>query len=144
MKRQIATKVAWSFLGKPYLWGGDDPMAGFDCSGFCIEILKSVGILPRGGDWTAEGLKDRFKSKPVNEPKEGCLVFWRSKHGPQIVHVEYCLDNELAIGASGGGSSTTDETAAIQQNAYIKVRPFRSRNGIWGFVDPFKSEGGLV
>jgi len=28
-----------------YLWGGDDPLAGFDCSGFVIEILKSVGIL---------------------------------------------------------------------------------------------------
>jgi cell wall-associated NlpC family hydrolase len=136
---KIATDVAWAFLGTPYRWGGDDPMEGFDCSGFVVEILKSVGILPRGGDWTAEGLKNKFKDKIVNEPYQGCLVFWRSKHSTRIVHVEYCLDGEFTIGASGGGSTTTDEAAAARQNAYIKVRPFRSRSGLWGFVDPFKT-----
>ena len=130
---EAASKVAWSFLGKPYLWGGDDPMAGFDCSGYCIEILKSVGALPRSGDWTAAGLYGRFPSTEI--PHEGCLVFWAK--GNKIIHVEYCLDGFLAIGASGGGSDTTDEAAAINENAYIKIRPFRSRDGIYGFVNPF-------
>lgn len=133
-KIDAATKVAWSFIGKPYLWGGDDPMAGFDCSGFCIEILKSVGALPRKGDWTASGLYDRLTA--VEEAWEGCLVFWKNSSG-KIIHVEYCLDDILSIGASGGGSKTTDEAAAIKQNAYIKVRPFNSRSGLAGFVDPF-------
>ena len=56
--RSVATKVAWHYLGTPYIWGGDD-FSGFDCSGFVIEILKSVGILPRDGDWTAAMLKSR-------------------------------------------------------------------------------------
>ncbi len=137
LHRTVATDVAWSFIGRPYVWGGDDPVKGFDCSGFCIEILKSVGILPRGGDWTAEGLRDKFKDQVTQDPKEGCLVFWHAPHGTKIIHVEYCLNDSLSIGASGGGSTTTDEAAAIKQNAYIKVRPFRSRSGLWGFVDPF-------
>ena len=136
-KKSTATLVAWSFIGKPYLWGGDDPVAGFDCSGFCIEILKSVGLLPRGGDWTAQNLADKFKEHKTDSPSEGCLVFWQNRSG-RIIHVEYCLDGELAIGASGGGSKTTDEADAIAQNAYIKVRPFRSRAALWGFVYPFK------
>lgn len=41
-QRKIATKVAWSFIGKWYKWGGDDP-SGFDCSGFVIEILIGYG-----------------------------------------------------------------------------------------------------
>ena len=48
-------------------------LRGFDCSGYCIEILKSVGLLPRKGDWTAAGLFEKFGK--VVEPSTGCLVF---------------------------------------------------------------------
>ena len=135
---KISTKIAWSFLGRPYIWGGDDPIAGFDCSGFCIEILKSVGVLPRRGDWTAEQLRDKFFNMRVQLPHEGCLVFYRGHLSEKIVHVEYCLNEMLSIGASGGGSRTQDEDDAIVQNAYIKIREIYSRNGVWGFVNPFK------
>jgi len=138
MSKSIASKVAFSFLGKPYLWGGDDPMAGFDCSGLCIEILKSVGVLPRKGDWTAEGLWNRFKDYEVQFPYEGCLVFWTNKKGDKVIHVEYALDGELCIGASGGGSKTTSKQAAINKNAYIKVRPWSGRKKIKGLIDPYK------
>ena len=131
--REIALKVAWSFLGKPYLWGGDDPMAGFDCSGFVIECLKSVGRLPRTGDWTANGLYERFKVVVISY--EGCLVFW--ENNGRIIHVELCIDDIYAIGFSGGGSDTLTVQDAIKANAYCKVRPFRSRAGLYGFVDPF-------
>ena len=143
---EIATKVAWSFLDTPYMWGGDDPMAGLDCSGFCIEILQSVGLLPRSGDWTAQMLYERFVGSPQfytknTIPQEGFLVFWHSKDNKdKIIHVEYCLNKELSIGASGGGSKTITVKDAIAQNAYIKVRPFRSRSYIYGFVDPFVQE----
>uniref|UniRef100_A0A6M3JPN5 NlpC/P60 domain-containing protein n=1 Tax=viral metagenome TaxID=1070528 RepID=A0A6M3JPN5_9ZZZZ len=131
--REIALKVAWSHLGKPYLWGGDDPLAGFDCSGFAVEYCKSGGCLPRTGDWTANGLYERFKV--VHIPYEGCLVFW--ENSGRIIHVEICLDDIYAIGFSGGGSDTLTVQDAIKANAYCKVRPFRSRAGLYGFVDPF-------
>lgn len=139
MSRVLASKVAWGFLGTPYIWGGDDPMKGFDCSGFVIEILKSVGALPRTGDWTAKELWDKFDKKVIPYPNEGCLVFWRGRaRNSAIVHVEYCIDDTHSIGASGGGRKTETVADAIKQNAYIKVRPFSSRKYIRGYVDPFQ------
>jgi len=135
-KRDIASKIAWTYLGTPYVWGGDDPILGFDCSGFCIEILKSVGILPKTGDWTAQMLWDKFKEKEIDTSHAGCLVFWNNSSKTKIVHVEYAINDALSIGASGGGSATTSVSAAIAQNAYIKVRPFKSRRNIKGFLDP--------
>ena len=128
-------------------------MAGFDCSGFCIEVLKSVGLLPRKGDWTAHGLWHIFKTvytatdsghgdshsseRPVEEMEEGCLVFWHSKHdSDRIVHVEYALNKRLTIGASGGGSANVDLDTAIQRNAYVKIRPVRPTY-IHGLLYPF-------
>jgi cell wall-associated NlpC family hydrolase len=132
--REIAINVAWSFLGRPYIWGGDDPMRGFDCSGFVIECLKSAGVLPRKGDWTASRLCGHFRAVP--DPYKGCLVFWENKN-KHIIHVELCLDNTFSIGASGGGRKTLSTKDAINQNAYIKIRPFATRRGIYGFADPF-------
>ena len=139
-KRYIAETVALSFLGKPYYWGGDDPVRGFDCSGYVIEILKSVGLLPRHGDWTAAGLMAMFKNQSVADAGEGRLVFWENSEG-RIIHVEFCLNGELSIGASGGGSKTITEQAAIDSNAYIKIRPIYSRPRVAGFVDPWLTNG---
>ena len=134
--RQIAGDIAMRFLGSPYIWGGDDPVRGFDCSGYVIEILKSVGKLPRSGDWTAQGLWNLLKNKEVDKPYFGCLVFWKNSNG-RIIHVEFAMSDELCIGASGGGSRTLSNEDAIRQNAYIKVRPYASRSNIAGFIDPF-------
>ena len=133
MKRAIAVQLAFSMVGKPYIWGGDDPMKGFDCSGLVIEILKSVGLLPRKGDWTAQGLYDLFKGQEVNEPRAGCLAFYGV---PKISHVEWLETDDLTIAASGGGSKTLTEADAIRQNAYVKIRPLRP--DVVAFVDPFK------
>ena len=134
-KVELATKVAWSLHGKPYIWGGDDPMAGFDCSGFVIEILKSVGVLPRGGDWTADGLWRMFSTRQTMLPSEGCLAFWTSD-GTHARHVEYCINDSTTIGASGGGSDTVTIQDAIENNAYIKVRPIHTP-GLLGYINPF-------
>ena len=132
--KKIASSLAFKFVGKPYIWGGDDAVAGWDCSGFVIEILKSVGLLPRSGDWTAEGLYLLFKDKEVTVAKEGCLVFFAKNN--KINHVEYVWKNSLTIGASGGGSRTLTRKDAIEQNAYIKIRPMRK--DIFAIVNPFK------
>ena len=135
-KQELAERIALSYLGTPYYWGGDDPIQGFDCSGFVIEILKSVGILERSGDWTAAGLFNLFDAHEVVDPTTGCLVFWANRDD-KIIHVEYCLDSTLSIGASGGGSTTTTVEEAIRRNALVKIRPFHSRSGIAGFVNPW-------
>jgi hypothetical protein len=139
---KLAREVAMSLHGLPYRWGGDDPTEGFDCSGFVIEILKSVGILPRSGDWTAQGLYDKFKDYPRTGPHLGCLAFWWNSRKTKIIHVEFCIDTERTIGASGGGSKTTSFEAASQANAFIKIRPidkFHIRLASH-YLDPFRYE----
>jgi len=134
--RDVALKIAWAYLGTPYIWGGDDP-DGFDCSGLIVEILKSAGLLERGSDLTAHELWHMFQTDDVDGPYEGCLVFWWNKTKTRIRHVEMCVSRHLAIGASGGGSRTLTRKDAMKQNAFIKVRPINSRAGVAGYVDPF-------
>ena len=131
---KIASQIAFKFIGIKYRWGGDDTVAGFDCSGLIIEILKSVGKLPREGDWTAETLFLRFRDKKVMVAKEGCLVFYAKNN--KVNHVEYVWKRGLTIGASGGGSTTLTKQDAIRQNAYVKIRP--ARKNIYAIVNPFK------
>lgn len=139
--KDIALKVAWGFLGKPYVWAGDDPIKGFDCSGFVIEILKSAGILPRKGDWTADQLYEMFKrqGKYVMRPIECGLAFWINyPTASRIRHVEFCISDGFTIGASGGGSNIKTEKDAVIHNAYVKVRPLNFNDkDLFGFVDPF-------
>jgi len=134
--RELALKVAWGFLGTPYRWGGNDPMAGFDCSGLIVEILRSTGHLARYEDLTAEGLWQKYRLKRVSDPYRGCLVFW-GEDQLMAKHVEMCVDEFRSIGASGGGGNTVTVQDAIEADAYVKVRPFRSRVPIRAFVDPF-------
>jgi cell wall-associated NlpC family hydrolase len=137
--RDLALKVAWHFLGTPYIWGGDDP-SGFDCSGFVIECLQSVGVLPRKGDWSAAGLWDTFKRgrrDMVTDYKPGDLVFYVVPGTENIIHVEILVDQERSIGASGGGSSVVSTPDAWRRNSYVKVRPMWTREGIYGVLNPF-------
>ncbi len=138
--REIAWSVAYKYLGSWYIWGGDDPY-GFDCSGFVIEILKSVGKLPAEGDWTAQQLYYLFEDRKTTIPKMGTLVFFCKKNDPsrKIVHVEMCLNDKLSIGAMGGGSFIRTAEDASKHNAFIKIRPFedKGRLEVKAFIDIF-------
>lgn len=137
-KRDIALEVLKNQVDKPYKWGGNDPMEGFDCSGLVVEMLKSVGILGRNDDMTAHMLAQKFNDTDILEP--GNLVFYDWDGDGRIDHVEIIVAIDEAgelytIGASGGGSNTNTEADARAQDAYIKIRPLQS--GYKKVVDPF-------
>ena len=45
---QRAVAIAKQQLGKPYVWGAENPSVGFDCSGLVQHTFKQLGIdLPR-------------------------------------------------------------------------------------------------
>ncbi len=123
------------FLHLPYRWGGDDPSAGFDCSGVCIEILNSIGHhLP---DMNAQSLYEHFKGdgKPLDGLGIGDLVFY-GKSAKEITHVTIKIKGNLVLTASGGGSKTLTLQDAINQNAFIKIRPFNYRKDIVAIARP--------
>jgi len=142
--REWAIHVALSNLGHPYRWGGDDPVAGFDCSGLVIHCLQSVGVLPQKFDNTAAGifalLQGAGKELRVPPFPPGALVFYSSyPDAVRIHHVEMILNCDLSVGAASGGSATLTEADAVLQNAFVKIRPMlgphRPRHIF--YADPF-------
>lgn len=123
--RKWLVQTALSHLGTPYIWGGDDP-SGFDCSGFVLECLKTVGVIDERSDLTADSLMRNLKGAVVDTPTEGALLFTLDSTGRSI-HVVICLDEWYQIGASGGTSATTENALAWRNNAFVKIRPIRFR-----------------
>lgn len=130
-------EYAKTFIGVPYKWGGDNPMTGFDCSGFIQWVLASVGADPKG-DQTAQVLHDLLLQqggRPLTDPKAGAIVFY-GKTPSQITHVSLCLNTQQIIEAGGGGSATTSVVEAAKTGACVRVRPFVDRKDRVAMVMP--------
>ena len=65
---QVLTMYFQSCLNIPYKWGGNNPIQGYDCSGFVQEALATINLDPIG-DQTSHSLYDIFKHST-----EGTLV----------------------------------------------------------------------
>lgn len=128
----FAWEIAKTMIGQPYIWGGDDPMTGYDCSGFVIEVLRSCGVLPNAQDFSAAGIYDYLtKTKKCATPKsgsQGCFVFWKNASS-SIVHIEMCINEKMSIGASGGGSANTTIDVSKKTQGYVKVQDYTTRKG---------------
>ena len=120
----ILYDYAMRHVGKPALWAGNDGIAGMDCSGFVLELLKSCGQLPHKGDWTAQGLYQYFSTKGVhtNSCRFGSLVFY-GLSTTQITHIAFGLDRFRVIEAGGSSKKVKTIEDAIKYDAWIRIRP---------------------
>jgi cell wall-associated NlpC family hydrolase len=69
------------YLGVPYLWGGADPITGFDCSGLTMYVYAQLGI-----QLTHYTGSQFYEGAPVPrwDLQPGDLVFFEpSPRGPQ-------------------------------------------------------------
>ena len=76
-----AVQIALRFLGIPYVWGGADPLTGFDCSGLTMYVYAQLGIhlTHYTGSQFYEGAR-----VPPWALQPGDLVFFEpSSRGPQ-------------------------------------------------------------
>jgi cell wall-associated NlpC family hydrolase len=135
-KLEIVVAYAWRLLGSPYIWGGASPQ-GFDCSGFCLELLWAVGAAP-AADTTADGLLQiaRKNWKPCATPQAGAFVFY-GKAGGRATHVAFIVSDGIIAEAGGGGSGTTTAAAAAAAGAFVRLRPWNRRRDILGIFTPF-------
>lgn len=92
-----------SQLGKPYLWGGDSPSDGFDCSGLVFYAFNHV--LDRKLPRTANGMFQDNALKPVKQQKlrRGDLVFFNINQRPGADHVGVYLGDGRFIEAPRTG-----------------------------------------
>ena len=128
-------RTAFRYVGKWYIWGGDDP-DGFDCSGLVVECLKSVGLISEREDYTADELWKLFKDYQVQEPKRGCIVFYFIDTG-RAYHVVICSTEFHCINADGGNSKCKTIADAKKYDAFIKERPIDKRSGRIAYVNLF-------
>lgn|GEM_PF-1769999 len=97
-----------SWLGTPYLYGGQTRNVGCDCSGLVVEVYKQVfhTQLERN---TAKILENNCKTIDVKELKEGDLVFFITNNAGRISHVGiYLKDNKFVHSSSTRGVVVDD------------------------------------
>ncbi len=113
--KALAT-TALNFLGTKYLFGGEEPGTGFDCSGLVSYAAeKSLGLkLPR----TAAEMAREGKSVKSNELKKGDLVFFNTL-GHRNSHVGIYLGDHKFVHAPRKGAVVRVEDMDI---AYWKKR----------------------
>lgn len=133
---QTLREYALRFVGVPYLWGGQHPANGLDCSGFAQVLLRSVGLDPPG-DQNAQALFDHLckNGNQVVGPQMGHFLFF-GQSVTKITHIAMALDPYRMIEAGGGGSATTDLAAAIKAEAFIRISLIKRRQDLVAIVKP--------
>lgn len=94
--RQQVVDYALSFVGGRYVYGGNDPNTGVDCSGFTRYVMKhaaGVGLNRSSGSQAAQG-----RSISAAEIQPGDLVFYSS--GKRINHVGIYIGSGQIVHAS--------------------------------------------
>lgn len=143
MNLELLKAYALAMLMTPYEFGGDDPMSGFDCSGFVCELLRSSGLVPYNFRTNAQGLYNLLRpTAHVAPPSLGAIAFF-GKGPNEITHVAFCLDETTMVEAGGGNSTTVSEVVASGQNAFVRLRPTRFRKDFLFTVMPQYGKAGL-
>jgi cell wall-associated NlpC family hydrolase len=103
----IAVDWALAQVGTPYIWGGETPGVGFDCSGLVQAAYKVAGIsLPR----VAQDQYDATAKLGPDDPLQpGDLIFFGS--GPtDVSHVGIYIGNGQMVDAPYTGADVRVET----------------------------------
>lgn len=94
--RQEVVDYALSFVGGRYVWGGEDPHSGADCSGFVRYILSNtagVSMSRSSYDQAREG-----ETVSPEEMQPGDLLFYGN--GRRVNHVAMYIGNGQIVHAS--------------------------------------------
>lgn len=111
-------------LGKPYVWGGESPREGFDCSGLVFYAYNPhlSSRLPR----TANEMYHDKRGNPVEvaDLRPGDLVFFRIHHGDRADHVGVYLGGGQFIQAPRTGETIriSDLDAPFWQQHWLGAR----------------------
>jgi cell wall-associated NlpC family hydrolase len=94
-----AVALAYTFLGVPYVWGGETPN-GFDCSGLTMYVYSQLGI--RLGHYTGFQYY-QGRRVPRDQLQPGDLVFFRANSGGVPQHEGMYVGNGSFIHAPRTG-----------------------------------------
>lgn len=82
--RHALAKIAMSYKGTPYVWGGNTPK-GFDCSGFMKAVYKRIGVdLPRVS--FDQGVAGAPVKHNMSSLRTGDLIYFKKERGSGWPH----------------------------------------------------------
>lgn len=137
-KEVMILEIIKSCLNIPYIWGGKNPLTGFDCSGLVEWGLQSVGFDPPGLNSAAmiyHWLILGNGVAVVHEPKGGDICFY-GKNIDHITHIAIMIDSKFLIEAGGGDSFTKTVNDAKIRGACVRVRPLGHRKDLVAVISP--------
>lgn len=91
---------AKELIGVKYVWGGNTPQSGLDCSGLLYYIQKKAGS--EVGDLTASGYSKLGARIPIGEQNAGDFLFF----GNPVTHCAIFIGNGYMIESRGGRKNT--------------------------------------
>lgn len=95
------------FSGDPYVWAGDNPSTGFDCSGLMMWTFRQAGInIPR----TAQAQFNASQKISIAEAKPGDLVFFEDTYetAKRITHVGIYVGGNRMFNTNSSGVGFTN------------------------------------
>jgi peptidoglycan DL-endopeptidase CwlO len=121
----LAVKYAESQIGVPYVWGGETPGSGFDCSGLVQWAWNKAGILiPR----TTQTQWPALHHVPLSALQPGDLLFYYNLDGDhQVDHVV------MYVGSGPWGTNTI--IAAARTGVPVALAPIFT-TGLIGAARP--------
>lgn len=93
---------ATNLIGTPYVWGGNTPAHGLDCSGLLYWIQRTAGS--EVADMTASGYSMIGKKIDIGQEKPGDFLFF----GRPVTHCAIYVGNGYMIESRGGRKNTAE------------------------------------
>jgi len=135
--RRDFCKLVSSQIGTPYVWAGNNPETGFDCSGLVVWALRQHGLLRPRDDLTAQRLADLSTQVPAL--KRGDLVFYGRDWG-RVTHVTIYIGMGYLVGASRGNRNIRSKEQARLKKAAVRTLDLdyrtRDRLGFGRLINP--------
>lgn len=119
--RDAIVATALAQVGKPYIWGADNPKTGFDCSGLVEYAYKVNGVaIPHNS------VAQYNAGTPVDQPQKADPVFFQGSDPPAPGHEAMYVGGGVVVVAPHSGANVQTTTLAYmrQYDRYYGARSF--------------------